>query len=115
MQNKWRGAGRCHTALSKLLGSISKRQDSTASPRAPSKRQRVSDDGTPPTISQKRTRSNQEESVNTSEAVMALSHASARQSWPIGGLSIGNDPLPGLDIGNGDLFQDISWDGSTLR
>jgi len=42
---------------------------------------------------------------------MALSHASARQSWPIGGLSIGNDPLPGLDIGNGDLLQDISWDG----
>lgn len=106
MQNKWKGAVRCYAALSKLVGSLSKRQDCTS--RAPSKRPRFPDDGAP---SRKRPRPNQDETRNPSETLSAPPHISAHQSWPSDDISIGNDPLPGLDIGNGDMFQDILWDG----
>jgi len=49
--------------------------------------------------------------MNTGETVTAPSYTSANQVWPSGDLSIVDDPLPGLDIGNGEIFQDISWDG----
>ena len=113
MQDKWKGAGRCHTALSKLVGNLSKTrtQSRSTSPHTSSKRPHGSDDAASSALPRKRLRPNQDESMNTSEMPAVLSHNSAHQAWPGDDLPTVSDPLPGLDIGNGDMFQDISWDG----
>lgn len=113
MQNKWKGASRCHTALSKLVDSLSKRRtrSRSASPRASSKRPHGSENSATSALPPKRSRPNQDETVNTNETLAAPVHTAIHQAWPSGGHSFVNDPLPGLDIGNGDMFQDISWDG----
>lgn len=113
MRNKWKGADRCHAALSTSVSNLSKRRNQygSASSCALSKRPHGSDAGLLPALSRKRPCLNQGETVNAGEKLTGPPPAPTYQAWSSGDFSISRDPLPGLDIGNGDMFQDISWDG----
>ena len=113
MRNKWRGADRCHEALSTSVSDLSKRRNQygAASSCALSKRPHGSDEGVPPATSRKRSCPNQGETVNAGKKHTGHPPALTHQAWPSGDFSMCRDPLPGLDIGSGDMFQDISWDG----
>lgn len=113
MQSKWKGATRCHAALSALVNDFSTRQSGSniSSPRSLSKRARsTNDDGlAEPTV--KRFCPGPSRELDITEALVGLPPISASQAWPMDDLSTHNDIRFDTGLGIGDMFPNMSWDG----
>lgn len=113
MQSKWKGATRCHAALSALVNDFSTRQSGSdiSSPRSLSKRARsTNDDGlAEPRV--KRFCPEPSRQLENTVTLVGLPLSSASQVWPMDDRSTHDDIRFDTALGIGDIFPNMSWDG----
>ncbi|KAM0714480.1 hypothetical protein Q7P37_010267 [Cladosporium fusiforme] len=114
MQSRWKGASRCHKALSALVITLTKTgdQEDTANAHPSSKRMQLHDEGDHVTPDPKRPCPSWSGiSRDSGEGSSLPVAATTGLNWQNGTSILQTDIQPDFGIGTGDIFQNISWDG----